>query len=47
LTYATDALRAIQAGGLTTVMVDAVVLLAYTAGTMILGSQILMRIMTR
>lgn len=47
LTYATDALRAIQAGGTVAVMLDGIALLAYTAGTMILGSQILMRIMTR
>jgi len=47
LTYATDALRAIQAGGTVAVVLDGVALLAYTAGTMILGSQVLMRIMTR
>jgi len=47
LTYATEALRAIQTGTTSTVFVDATVLLAYTVGTMLLGSKILMRIMTR
>jgi len=47
LTYATEALRAIQTGNISVVLVDAIVLLVYTVGTMLLGSQILMRIMTR
>jgi len=48
LTYATEALRTIQIGGnVSIVFIDAVVLLAYTVGTMLLGSQILMKIMTR
>jgi len=45
LTYATDALR--NSGNMTIVFVDAVVLLAYTVGTILFGSQILMKIMTR
>ena len=48
LTYATEALRTIQTGGnISIIFVDAMVLLVYTFGTMLLGSQILMRIMTR
>jgi len=47
LTYATEALRAIEIGNISIVFVDAIVLLVYTIGTMLLGSQILMRIMTR
>ena len=48
LTYATEALRAIQTGGnISIVFIDAAVLLVYTFGTMLLGSQILMRIITR
>jgi len=47
LTYATEALRAVQTGDLTLVFIDAIVLLAYTIGTMLIGSKILMRIMTR
>jgi ABC-2 type transport system permease protein len=48
LTYATEALRTIQVGGnISIVFIDAVMLLVYTVGTMLLGSQILMRIMTR
>jgi ABC-2 type transport system permease protein len=48
LTYATEALRVIQtSGNPSVVIIDAVVLLAYTIGTMLLGSQILMKIMTR
>jgi len=47
LTYATEALRAIEIGNISLVFVDAIVLLVYTIGTMLLGSQILMRIMTR
>jgi len=47
LTYATEALRAIQAGSTSTVLIDALVLLIYTFGTILFGSKILMRIMTR
>jgi ABC-2 type transport system permease protein len=47
LTYATEALRAIQTGTIGVVFTDAVVLLIYTVGTILFGSQILMRIMTR
>jgi len=47
LTYATEALRAIQALNTPVVFLDAMVLLAYTVGTILFGSQILMRIMTR
>jgi len=48
LTYATEALRTIQIGGnMSIVFMDAVALLVYTFGTMLLGSQILMRIITR
>jgi len=47
LTYATEALRAIQIGNTAMVFVDVMVLLVYTVGTMLLGSRILMRIMTR
>jgi len=48
LTYATEALRTIQTGGnISIIFVDAMVLLVYTFGTMLLGSQILMRIITR
>jgi ABC-2 type transport system permease protein len=48
LTYATEALRTIQTGGNPSIIfIDATVLLVYTFGTMLLGSQTLMRIMTR
>jgi len=47
LTYATEALGAIQTGNTFTVLGDSIVLLIYTFVTMLLGSQILMRIMTR
>lgn len=47
LTYATEALRAVQTGSTSVVFIDALVLLAYTIGTILVGSQILMRIMTR
>ncbi|MEM2103034.1 MAG: ABC transporter permease [Candidatus Bathyarchaeia archaeon] len=47
LTYATEALRAVQTWDTTTIFVDALVLLAYTVGTILIGSKILMRIMTR
>ncbi len=47
LTYATEALRTVMSGDMTVVLFDAIVLVAYTAGTMIIGSKILMRLMTR
>lgn len=47
LTYATEALRAVQTGTTGVVFTDAAVLLIYTIGTILFGSQILMRIMTR
>lgn len=47
LTYATEALRAVQASDLVTVAIDAAVLLIYMLATMLIGSKILMRIMTR
>ncbi len=47
LTYATEALRAIQADQASIVFIDALVLLGFTVGTMLLGSRLLMRIMTR
>jgi len=47
LTYATEALRAIQAGNPAVVFIDAIVLLVYTVSTILFGSQILMKIMTR
>lgn len=47
LTYATEALRTVMSGDMTTVLFDTIVLVAYTAGTMIIGSKILMRLMTR
>lgn len=47
LTYATEALRAVQSWDTFTIVVDALVLLAYTVGTILIGSKILMRIMTR
>jgi len=47
LTYATEALRTVMNGDMTVVLFDAIVLVAYTAGTMIIGSKILMRLMTR
>jgi len=48
LTYATEALRAASmSGDMAVILFDAVVLLAYTAGTMIIGSKMLMRLMTR
>ena len=47
LTYATEALRAVQAGDTVTVLIDATVLFAFTVGTTLIGSKILMRIMTR
>jgi len=47
LTYATEALRAIQTWNTPTLFIDAIVLLIYTIGTVLFGSQILMRIMTR
>lgn len=47
LTYATEALRAIQSGNLSLVFVDALVLLGYTVGTILLGSRVLVRLTTR
>lgn len=47
LTYATEALRAVQMSNLSTVFIDSIVLLGYTIGTIMLGSYILMKIMTR
>jgi ABC-2 type transport system permease protein len=47
LTYATEALRAVQSGIMGTVIFDGLVLLAYTVGTILIGSEILMKIMTR
>jgi len=47
LTYATEALRSIQTGDIPLVLIDTMVLFVYTLGTMLLGSKILMRIMTR
>jgi len=47
LTYATEALSSIQTGGSSIIFLDSIVLLAYTIGTILFGSQILMRIMTR
>jgi hypothetical protein len=47
LTYATEALRAVVSGDMAVVLVDATVLVAYMVGTMVVGSKILMRLMTR
>jgi len=49
LTYATEALRAVMSGNMdiTILLFDVVVLLAYTVGTIVIGSKILMRLMTR
>jgi ABC-2 type transport system permease protein len=47
LTYATEALRAVQTWNISIVLVDAIVLLGYTIGTILIGSKILMRLMTR
>jgi ABC-2 type transport system permease protein len=47
LTYATEALRAIQTWNIPIILVDAIVLLGYTIGTILVGSKILMRLMTR
>jgi len=47
LTYATEALRAATSGDMTVVLFDAAVLLAYTIGTILLGTKLLMKIMTR
>lgn len=44
LTYATDALRATS---MFTVFIDAVVLLVFTLATIIIGTQLLMRVLTR
>jgi ABC-2 type transport system permease protein len=47
LTYATEALRAVQTGAFGVVFMDAAVLFVYTVGTIMFGSGILMRIITR
>lgn len=47
LTYATEALRAIELWNMPLVFFDAIVLLVYTIGTVLLGSKILMSLMTR
>jgi len=49
LTYSTEALRAVMSENIniTLVLFDVVVLLAYTIGTIVVGSRILMRLMTR
>lgn len=48
LTYATEALKTITlSGDQVVVLLDAIVLVAFTVGTMIIGSKILMKIMTR
>ncbi len=47
LTYATEALRAAMTGNMSVVLFDALVLLVYTISTMVVGSKILMRVMTR
>jgi ABC-2 type transport system permease protein len=47
LTYATEALRAVQAWDVSMIAIDSAVLVAYTVGTILFGSKILMRIMTR
>jgi len=47
LTYATEGLRAVMSGNMITVVLDAIALVIYTTGTMVVGSTTLMRIMTR
>jgi len=48
LTYATEGLKAAAVSGdLNMILFDAVVLVTYTVGTMIVGSKILMKLMTR
>ncbi|MDH5635041.1 MAG: ABC transporter permease [Candidatus Bathyarchaeota archaeon] len=47
LTYATEGLRAVMSGNMVGVSIDAIVLVAYTLGTMLVGSTALMKIMTR
>jgi ABC-2 type transport system permease protein len=47
LTYTTEALRAVMAENMAVALLDMAVLLAYTFGTIVIGSKILMRIMTR
>lgn len=47
LTYATEALRAVNSGNTSVVLIDAIVLFAYTIGTILVGSKTLIRIMTR
>jgi len=48
LTYATEGIRtAAMSGDLAMISVDAIVLIAYTVGTIVVGSKMLMRLMTR
>ena len=47
LTYATEGLRAVMSGNMTGVLFDSIVLVAYTVSTMLIGSTVLMKIMTR
>ena len=47
LTYATEALRAAMTENVTVVLFDAIVLVAYTVGAIVVGSKILMRLITR
>jgi len=47
LTYATEGLRAVMSGNTAMILLDAGVLVAYTIGTMLVGSTTLMKIMTR
>jgi len=47
LTYATEALRAVISGKMVVILLDALVLVVYTVGTVVVGSKTLMRIMTR
>jgi len=47
LTYATEALRATMSENIAVVLFDTIVLVAYTVGTIVVGSKILMRLMTR
>ncbi len=47
LTYATEGLRAVMSGNMVVVLLDAIALVAYTVGTILVGSTTLMKIMTR
>ena len=47
LTYATEALRAVMSENMAVVLFDVIVLVVYTIGTMVVGSKILMKLMTR